>query len=155
MKIELSNEQINLILDGLNALSEGAECEKKCTNDPEILESDDAVIQDTEILYRNLASQVSVACRDCIEKAIEKNYTGTRLDASAAVKDTLSEFSKEQVAKILADTVTAVPWDMRCSRSNREWAESIPFGHTSGKRILVRSHPGLTDLFITAFQQAD
>ena len=154
MKIELTKEQIELILDGLNALSEGAESEKRATNDPEILEADDAVIRSTEVLYMNLTSQVKLACKDCIENAIYKNFAEFSLDSTKAVKDVLALFSKSQVATILADTIAAAPWDARYSRPNREWSASIAVEKTSF-RVLVRSHPGLVDLFVSAFLRID
>ena len=56
MKIEINAAQLDLILAGLNSLSEGAESEKRCCgNDPDIIETDDAVIQSTEALYKYLS----------------------------------------------------------------------------------------------------
>ena len=40
MKIEINAAQLDLILAGLNSLSEGAESEKRCCgNDPDIIET--------------------------------------------------------------------------------------------------------------------
>lgn len=52
MKIELNEEQIGLILDGLNALSEAAESENRVARDPEIREGNDATIKDAAELYK-------------------------------------------------------------------------------------------------------
>ena len=56
MKIELNEEQISLILDGLDALSDAAEEENRVTEDPEILEGNDSVIKDTAELYEYIAN---------------------------------------------------------------------------------------------------
>lgn len=60
MKIELNEEQISLILDGLNALAEAAEAENRVARDPEILDANDAVIKDTAELYEYIANYKGV-----------------------------------------------------------------------------------------------
>lgn len=54
--MELSEEQIRLLLDGLDALSEAAESENQATDDPEIRESNDAIIRDSAELYEYIAN---------------------------------------------------------------------------------------------------
>lgn len=56
MKVELNEDQIGLILDGLNALSEAAESENRVTRDPEILEGNDAIIRDAAELYEYIVN---------------------------------------------------------------------------------------------------
>ena len=56
MKVELNEEQIGLILDGLDALSYAAAEENRVTRDPEILESNDTVIKDAAELYEYIAN---------------------------------------------------------------------------------------------------
>ena len=56
MKVELNEDQIGLILDGLNALAEAAESENRVASDPEILEGNDAIIRDTTELYEYIAN---------------------------------------------------------------------------------------------------
>lgn len=60
MKIELSEEQVGLILDGLNALAEAAESENRVARDPEILDANDAVIKDTAELYEYIVNYKEV-----------------------------------------------------------------------------------------------
>lgn len=60
MKIELNEEQIGLILDGLGALSEAAEAENRVARDPEILDANDTVIKDTAELYEYIANYKEV-----------------------------------------------------------------------------------------------
>lgn len=60
MKIELNEEQIGLILDGLNALAEAAESENRVARDPEILDGNDAVIKDAAELYEYIVNYKGV-----------------------------------------------------------------------------------------------
>lgn len=56
MKIELNEDQVSLILDGLDALSEAAADENRVARDPEILESNNAIIRDVAELYEYIAN---------------------------------------------------------------------------------------------------
>ncbi len=56
MKIELDEDQVRLILDGLDALSENASSESRATDDPEIQKSNDCVIAETAALYEYIAN---------------------------------------------------------------------------------------------------
>ena len=61
---------------------------------------------------------------------------------------------------ILANTVQQKDHDGRISPSNKEWAKSIPiqknpdaWGGDRNVYLIVNSHPGLTDLFVSAFRK--
>ena len=150
MKFELRREDVTLILDALSAL----------TYD-DILKLDDA---DLRALHGKLSAQMTVqdasvqtkvqeaiACRACIEKAIEEHFQDNRFDAGAAVSDVLNEFGKEPVETILASTIiTAAPWDMSYSRENKMWARSVPHGEFSGG--CLDSDPGLVNLFVSTYR---
>ena len=56
MKVELNEEQIGLILDGLDALSDAAAEENRVARDPAIQESNDTVIKDAAELYEYIAT---------------------------------------------------------------------------------------------------
>ena len=56
MKYELNEEQVILILDALDALSDAAEAESKATSDPEIRESNDATMKAAKDLYEYIAN---------------------------------------------------------------------------------------------------
>lgn len=160
MKIEINAAQLDLILAGLNSLSEGAESEKRCCgNDPDIIETDDAVIQSTEALYKYLRGfsvqtrrEQAMACRAAIDAAINSHYDGLRMDANAAVAEVLSQFNWHLVARILADTIAAMPWDGRYSLTNREWAEVISFS-PMGREVTLHSDSGLVNMFTGAFRK--
>ncbi len=56
MKIELSPEQVEVLLEALDALSENAEAENDATSDQDIHESNDAKLKEAAGLYKYLAN---------------------------------------------------------------------------------------------------
>ena len=100
-------------------------------------------------LYR-LSMQANVDCRKAIEDAIADGYDGKRLYTSS-VKDIIKQFGAERVEYVLANTVQQKDWDLRFSRDNKTWAKGISVCPKGCTRFTVdRSHPGLTDLFVSA-----
>ena len=105
------------------------------------------------------ARSANIACKKAIEEAIRENYNNNRLDSSC-VKQIMERFGVDRVEYVLANTVQYKDWDERFSRSNREWAKTIPVV-TDGNEFLgdrrtafvVDTHSGLTDLFVTAFRK--
>ena len=103
--------------------------------------------------------RANIACREAIEDAIRDNYHDSRLDVSC-VKEITDRFGAERVEYVLANTVRHKAWDERFSPANRAWAETVPVAEDSseftGDRrtafVVDRSHPGLTDLFVSAFR---
>ena len=158
MKIELNADQMGLLLAGLNALSEGMEAEKRCCNDQELEETDDAVIQSIEVLYEylgNFSAQARreqlTACRDLMDKAINAHYDGLRMDSDAAIDEVLGQFDESLVARILADTIADIPEDGRYSQANRDWAWGLSFCPVA-RTVTLCSHPGLVNLFANALR---
>ena len=103
--------------------------------------------------------QANVACKQAIEKAINANYHDNRLDTNC-VQGIIDRFGQERVEHVLAATVTVKSWDQRFSASNRVWAVThcIPeddngMGDRRRRLAVDKCHPGLTDLFITAFRK--
>ena len=104
--------------------------------------------------------KANVACREAIENAIRDNYRDNRLDLSC-VKPIMDRFGVDCVEYVLANTVQHKDWDERFSRSNREWAKTIPIvidgndfvGDRRTAFVVDRSHSGLTDMFVTAFRK--
>lgn len=109
--------------------------------------------------YR-LSFKANVACKEAIETAIAENYSDNRLN-TCCVKAIMERFGTERVAYVLAATVQVKDWDERFSRSNKEWAATISvvddgndiMGDRRTRFVVDRCHPGLTDLFITAFRK--
>ena len=96
----------------------------------------------------------NVECRRAIEAAISSNYGDNRLDADAAVKSVLEQFSPERVRYVLANTIQQKDFDGRIPQPLKEWAKSIDVCPENASRFLVdKPNPGLTALFVDAFRQ--
>ena len=93
-------------------------------------------------------------CRRAIEAAISSNYGDNRLDADAAVKSVLEQFSPERVRYVLANTIQQKDFDGRIPQPLKEWAKSVDVCPENASRFLVdKPNPGLTALFVDAFRQ--
>ena len=96
----------------------------------------------------------NVECRKAIEAAISSNYGDNRLDADAAVKSVLEQFSPERVRYVLANTIQQKDFDGRIPQPLKEWAKSVEVCPENTSRFLVdKPNPGLTALFVDAFRQ--
>ena len=96
----------------------------------------------------------NVECRRAIEAAISSNYGDNRLDADAAVKSVLEQFSPERVRYVLANTIQQKDFDGRIPQSLKEWAKSVDVCPENASRFLVdKANPGLTALFVDAFRE--
>ena len=96
----------------------------------------------------------NVECRKAIEAAISSNYGDNRLDADAAVKSVLEQFSPERVRYVLANTIQQKDFDGRIPQLLKEWAKSVEVCPENASRFLVdKPNPGLTALFVDAFRQ--
>lgn len=100
--------------------------------------------------------KANIACKEAIEQAIADHYRDNRLDTDA-VHQVLEQFGYDRMFYVLANTVRQKDWDGRISRDNKAWAKTIPvyedkdtFGSDRNVYFVIdRSHPGLTDLFLT------
>ena len=93
-------------------------------------------------------------CRSAIEAAISSNYGDNRLDADAAVKSVLEQFSPERVRYVLANTIQQKDFDGRIPQPLKEWAKTVDVCPENASRFLVdKTNPGLTALFVDAFRQ--
>ena len=96
----------------------------------------------------------NVECRRAIEAAISSNYGDNRLDADAAVKSVLEQFSPERVRYVLANTIQQKDFDGRIPQPLKEWAKSVDVCPENASRFFVdKPNPGLTALFVDAFRQ--
>ena len=96
----------------------------------------------------------NVECRRAIEAAISTNYGDNRLDADAAVKSVLEQFSPERVRYVLANTIQQKDFDGRIPQPLKEWAKNVEVCSENASRFLVdKCNPGLTALFVDAFRQ--
>ena len=93
-------------------------------------------------------------CRSAIEAAISSNYGDNSLNAEAAVKSVLEQFSPERVRYVLANTIQQKNFDGRIPQPLKEWAKSVEVCPENASRFLVdKPNPGLTALFVDAFRQ--
>ena len=83
----------------------------------------------------------NVECRRAIEAAISSNYGDNRLDADAAVKSVLEQFSPERVRYVLANTIQQKDFDGRIPQPLKEWAKSI------AEEIIKKKLAACADLF--------
>ena len=96
----------------------------------------------------------NVECRRAIEAAISSNYGDNRLNAEAAVKSVLEQFSPERVRYVLANTIQQKDFDGRIPQPLKEWAKTVEVCPENASRFLVdKPNPGLTALFVDAFRQ--
>lgn len=113
-----------------------------------------------ELEQYRASNEANMACKKAIEGAIRDHYSGYCLDGKAAVAEVVNTFGQERTMYILANTVQQEDWDDRFSHSNRDWAKTIPvhknldaWGEDRNAYLIVNSHPGLTDLFVSAFRK--
>ena len=92
-------------------------------------------------------------CRSAIEAAISGNYAENRLDADAAVKSVLEQFSPERIRYVLANTIQQKDFDGRIPQPLKEWAKNVEVCSENASHFLVdKCNPGLTALFVDAFR---
>ena len=107
-----------------------------------------------EKLYYRASLAANEECRRAIEAAISSNYGDNRLDADAAVKSVLEQFSPERIRYVLANTIQQKDFDGRIPQPLKEWAKSVEVCPENASRFLVdKPNPGLTALFVDAFRQ--
>lgn len=104
--------------------------------------------------YRK-SRQTNIACRQAIEATISEHYHDNRLDTVAA-KQVVDIFGFDRTLHVLAVTVQQKDWDGRISRDNKEWAKTMTIqadrmdgGADQNVSLIVGSHSGLMDLFLT------
>lgn len=91
-------------------------------------------------------------CRHAIEEAIADHFDGYRLEANAA-DGVLKKYGEERTMYVIANTIQLLQGDGRISQQNNNWAKKITIPHETPqdeslrRDFLVRSHPGLFNLF--------
>lgn len=99
--------------------------------------------------------KANVACKEAVEAAIAEHYGDNRL-GEGAVSQVVEQFGYDRTFYVLAATVRDKETDGRISRSNKEWARTVPVvediddWNQNRSRYFVVDHcnPGLTDLFL-------
>ena len=107
-----------------------------------------------EIEEYRVSRQANIACRDAIDQAIRTYYHDNMLNKKAA-QSVVEQYGFDRTMYVLAITVLDKEWDGRISQSNKNWAKMQPIftdhdemGNERRRAFVVRSHPGLIDLFL-------
>ena len=99
------------------------------------------------------SNRANIACQEAIEQAIASHYNRNCLNTGAAVQEVVKQFGFERMLYVLANTVQNMESDVRVSRANKDWAQTIPVAFENGRRdmsfLITRSHPGLLDMFVS------
>lgn len=99
--------------------------------------------------------KANVACKEAIEAAIAEHYGDNRL-GKGAVAQVVEQFGYDRTFYVLAATVRDKETDGRISRSNKEWARTVPVvediddwnQNRSRYFVVDQCNPGLADLFL-------
>ena len=91
-------------------------------------------------------------CKTAIENAIARNYDGTRLNTSAAIREVREQFGEKRLASVTASLIANRPHNERISPENMKWAEK---NATTKKVFTDRTHSGLLDIFATRLRESE
>lgn len=91
-------------------------------------------------------------CKTAIENAIARNYDGSRLNTSAAIREVREQFGEKRLARVTASLIANRPHDERISPENMKWAEK---NATTKKVFTDRTHSGLLDIFATRLRESE
>ena len=112
-----------------------------------------------ELEQYRASNRANIACKEAIEAAIREHYHDNQLDSQAAAQ-VVNVFGLDRTLVVLSNTVQQKDWDARFSPGNKEWAKTIPiqknpdaWGADRNAQVVVNSHSGLTDLFLSTVRQ--
>ncbi len=91
-------------------------------------------------------------CKTAIENAIARNYDGSRLNTSAAIREVREQFGDKRLTRVAASLIINRPHDERISPENMKWAEK---NATTKKAFTDRTHSGLLDIFATRLRESE
>ncbi|NBH35601.1 DUF3849 domain-containing protein [Clostridiaceae bacterium] len=98
--------------------------------------------------------QVSLACKEAIEQAINAHYGDNRLNIEATVKEVLEQFGPEHVQYILANTVLKRSMTGVSLATTKPERQQFPIPEDGGDPrhsyalVVDKVNSGLTDLFL-------
>ena len=91
-------------------------------------------------------------CKTAIENAITRNYDGSRLNTSAAIREVQEQFGDKRLARVTASLIANREHDGRISPENIKWAEK----YAAMKKVFTdRTHSGLLDIFATRLRESE
>ena len=99
-----------------------------------------------------VSAEADENCKIAIENAIARNYDGSRLNTSAAIREVREQFGEKRLARVTASLIANRPHDGRISPENMKWAEK---NATTKKLSTDRTHSGLLDIFATRLRESE
>lgn len=109
-------------------------------------------------VYR-VSRKENIRCKNAIERGIRDHFDGMHLDHRVS-DNLLAEFSPERIEWVLANTIKVKHYDGRFSRSNKDWAETIPvqsesdvYGNFLNYDFCVDSHPAVVDGLVSMLRK--
>ena len=149
-----SNMEFNLLDNIVSAIRDRADTVIRQTEElyksPVYKYPGDYARENGELEQFRTSLKANFACKREIEAAISKCHDGYRFESKAAVRDVVQKFGYERMLFVLAATVQSHEHDGRYSRSNKDWARTVPiFDSKRNIEYAVNSHPVLVDAFLT------
>ena len=87
-----------------------------------------------ELEQYRASNRVNIQCKEAIETAVREHFDGLYLSHDAA-KGVIETLWYGPVAMVLANTIQLQDWDGRYSRSNKDWARTIPNHNSDTVRL--------------------
>lgn len=91
-------------------------------------------------------------CKTAIENVIARNYDGSRLNTSAAIRELREQFGDKRLARVTASLIANREHDGRISPENMKWAKK---NATTKKVFTDRTHSGLLDIFAARLRESE
>ena len=81
-----------------------------------------------------------------------RNYDGSRLNTSAAIREVREQFGDKRLTRVTASLIINRPHDGRISPENMAWAEK----NAATKKVCTnRTHSGLLDIFAARLRESE
>lgn len=114
----------------------------------------EAIRNDERDLWRDSFKE-NCECARAIEDAISAGYNLETYCLEDRTDEIIKKYGFDRVNWVLANTVREKMADGRFSYKNKTWAKSIHIPQDDDRRrFAVKSHPGLTDLFVNQVRRA-
>ena len=146
MEFNLMDNIVSAIKDRADTVIRQEEAVNKC---PVYQYPADYARENGELEQYRTSAKANVACKQAIDAAIQDHHELYSFDSKAAVRDVVKKFGYERTFFVLAATVRNGEYDGRYSRSNKDWAKTVPvFDSERSIQYAVTSHPVLVNAFL-------
>lgn len=104
--------------------------------------------------YR-MSFKTNMECKKAIEQTISDGYHDNTMK-DVLVEPVIEKYGLQRVKTVLAITCIEKDWDARISRTNKEWAKTVPVpkgedgmgGNNNAYLVCEKPHIGLVNIFI-------